>query len=191
MTIGQYFVLWDTFPEAVRKYIATPRGSLVGVLEEGGCTIVTGTDNMAHVMKGNIGLFLSSAANVHMERVRVHGVENQGRSQDQGHVLSREPVYRDLWVRHRYHGNKAADVVLAGTHRAQLMDVKVRGVVLANGPVYGYKLIGDNAALMMADRVVAEGVVTQGRLWPLDAETGSDPVAEAVAVKTAVNPDTL
>lgn len=39
---------------------------------------VTGGDSMAHVMKGNIGLFIQQGDNVHMENILIDRVENYG-----------------------------------------------------------------------------------------------------------------
>lgn len=79
---------------------------------------VQGMDSMAHVMKGNIGIFLSGLTDFNVQHSLIHTVHNQG------------------------FGNSAG-IVLASCQRGQLQDLQVQRIQSDYGHASGVRCIGD------------------------------------------------
>lgn len=79
---------------------------------------VQGMDSMAHVIKGNIGIFLSGLTDFNVQHSLIHTVHNKG------------------------FGNSAG-IVLASCQRGQLQDIQIQRIQSDTGHACGVRCIGD------------------------------------------------
>ena len=83
-----------------------------------GFETVEGMDSMAHVIKGNIGIFLSGLTDFNVQHSLIHTVHNKG------------------------FGNSAG-IVLASCQRGQLQDISIKRIQSDSGRASGVRCIGD------------------------------------------------
>lgn len=95
-------------------------------------TVLNNLDIMAHVMKGTIGLFLSSVENVVCKGIKIYSIHNQSEIGNQDY----------LERGHAYVGARTCGVLVASSKVIRFEDVSIHDIVSKNGEAYGYYLYG-------------------------------------------------
>ena len=106
-------------------------------------------DSMAHVNKGNIGLFLQGAVKPSMHAVVVsdvvqHGEASKAEGEAMPHVHPKKTIYG-------YQGATSRGVVLAATEDAALSAIDVRDVKSLHADAAAIELIGSNEGVIASD----------------------------------------
>ena len=105
-------------------------------------------DSMAHVSKGNIGVFIQGVVMAALQNVDVNGVEQRGKKGQGCPMKSHRHPKQNLL---HYQGASARGVVFAGTRDVFTNDVAVRGVRSAESSAAGIEFIGSNDLMRGSD----------------------------------------
>lgn len=95
-------------------------------------SILNNLDIMAHVMKGTIGLFISSIENVICRSIKIYNIHNQGMPGCEEYMGSN----------HQYIGARTCGILIASSKTVQFEDVFINDIVSSCGEAYGYYLYG-------------------------------------------------
>ena len=98
-----------------------------GVIHSAGRYFTSGEDSMAHKMKGNIGLFISSGENIKMENVTIDGVHNMGTNIGNDRLLSNI----------NKNGAISFGVVVTGSNLVEIKNTNISNITSENGHVNG------------------------------------------------------
>lgn len=95
-------------------------------------SILNNLDIMAHVMKGTIGLFLSSVENVTCKIIKINSIHNQS------------DVGNDEYTQtgHNYIGGRTCGVLVASSQNVRFEDITIHDIISKNSEAYGYYLYG-------------------------------------------------
>ena len=101
-----------------------------GVIHSAGRYFSSGEDSMAHKMKGNIGLFISSGENIKMDNVIIDGVHNMGKNIGTDRLLSNI----------NKNGAISFGIVVTGSNLIEIKNTNINNVTSENGDVNGIML---------------------------------------------------
>ena len=95
-------------------------------------SVLNNLDIMAHVMKGTIGLFISSVENVNSRSIKISGIYNRSNPGCDDYMDSN----------HSYIGARTCGVLIASSKSVKFEDVSINDIVSDCGEAYGYYLYG-------------------------------------------------
>lgn len=95
-------------------------------------SVLNNLDIMAHVMKGTIGLFISSIDNIVCRTIKINGIHNQSSPGCDDYLDSNHP----------YIGARTCGILIASSKSVTFEDVTVNDILSKNGEAYGYYLYG-------------------------------------------------
>ena len=101
-----------------------------GVIHSAGRYFTSGEDSMAHKMKGNIGLFISSGENIKMDNVTINGVHNMGTNIGNDRLLSNI----------NKNGAISFGIVVTGSNLIKIKNTNINNITSENGDVNGIML---------------------------------------------------
>lgn len=137
-------IMTGTVADTMMDWIRSGASDLETRVNAGDLTVLNNLDIMAHVMKGTIGLFISSIENVMCKSVRIANIRNRSqRGNDQ------------FWTstRHPYVGARTCGVLVAASKNVQMSSMTIDNIVSDYGEAYGYYLYGACSRVAIADPV--------------------------------------
>jgi hypothetical protein len=128
-------VLTGTVSETMKDWVrdGTPDFEY-RIKSRGDISVLTNLDIMAHVMKGTMGLFLSSVENVQINNLRVANIRNRANKGFDEYVT-------DSNITH--HGARTSGILIASSRNMSFVNTTIDNIVSDNGEAYGYYLHGD------------------------------------------------
>ena len=105
---------------------------------------VNGRDSMGHIMKGNIGLFISAAKDLKVYNVKIDIVKNEG---PRGSTLFHNVITR-------YDGASNRGVAIAGSENVYINEIKIKNVYSSGGNSMGIDIIGESKDVLINNHTI-------------------------------------
>jgi len=128
---NKYAALIGTTPHAspgIYNDWASGAKTLQQVMDAEGICFMYGRDAMSHIMKGNIGLFLSGTAAAYLQKVHMQDIQNRGAASQGGDHGN-------------YEGNRTRGFAVTACKDLELTDVSSDNLASTTADVYGIDFI--------------------------------------------------
>lgn len=165
-------VFLGTVPDTIREWMRD--GTPDFQARVAGISVLTNLDIMAHVMKGTIGLFLSSVDRVRAKNVTIKNIRNRSNLGCPDYAGTNPTVHC---------GARTAGVLMASARDVEFIDTTIDGISSDCGEAYGYFSHGECAPFShVGDRIGSLRVNV-----PYHSPTTSASVTPCVARSIAQN----
>ena len=135
----------NILPEVI-GWVETGTPTLHEILhEELDLYYVKNGDSMGHVMKGNIGLFISGGLDIKANYITINGVTNKGE------LLSLLPeVQNKIGNKNaQYEGASSNGILIAGSERIDMMNTSVMNIISEHSQNYNIRMVGENTGIYL------------------------------------------